>query len=158
MPREINMTAITQISAYCECGALALHINEKPVVQLVCHCSDCRAFSGLPYTELVFFKPKGCSVHGQTDMTVMKGDTGFDKIHYSCLSCQTPLYVTIAALNGATAVVAKRLSSFTFEPQAHIWTSKKLNSVTIPTGMIQSLERPPKEIAKNMVSMFWGKK
>jgi|TARA_B110000091_G_scaffold206888_1_gene244339 hypothetical protein len=148
----------TKTSIYCECGALALHINEKPVVELVCHCSDCRHFSGLPYTELAFFKPEACSVDGQTHMTVIKGDSGFDKTHYSCLSCQTALYVKIAALNGATAIVANRLSSFTFKPQAHIWTSKKLNSVTIPTGMIQSLGRPPKEIAKIMVSMFWDKK
>jgi len=152
------MTGTTKISARCECGALALHINEAPVVQLVCHCSDCRDFSGMPYTELAFFQPDGCSVHGKTNSTVMKGGTGFDKTHNSCASCQTPLYVRVAALNGASAVIANRLSPFKFEPQAHIWTSEKDDSVTIPTGITQSTGRPPKEISDIMVSRFWGKK
>jgi len=152
------MTGTTNTSARCECGALALHIKGAPVVQLVCHCSDCRAFSGMPYIELAFFQPDGLSVHGQASSTTLKGGTGFDKIHYSCASCQTPLYVTVAALNGASAVMANRLSPFKFEPQAHICTSEKANDVTIPAGITQSSGAPPKEIADTMVSSFWGRK
>ena len=152
------MTITPKISARCECGALALDIEGAPVVQLVCHCSDCRAFSGMPYVEAAFFQPGGCIVHGQTSSSTMGGGTGFDKTHYSCASCKTPLYVTVAALNGAWAVIANRLSPFEFEPQAHIWTSEKADDVTIPEGITQSSGAPPKEIADVMVSSFWGKK
>ena len=152
------MTGTTDTSARCECGALALHIKGAPVVQLVCHCNDCRAFSGMPYSELAFFQTDGLSVHGHASSTTLKGGTGFDKTHYSCASCQTPLYVTVAALNGASAVMANQLSPFKFEPQAHIWTSEKANDVTIPAGITQSPGAPPKEIADNMVSSFWGAK
>lgn len=152
------MTGTTKTSAQCECGALALQIKGAPVVQLVCHCSDCKAVSGMPYVEAAFFRPDGCRVHGQANSTTMKGGTGFDKTQYSCASCQTPLYATIAALNGAWAVMANRLSPFKFEPQVHIWTSEKADGVTIPSGITQSPGAPPKEIADTMVSSFWGTK
>ena len=152
------MTAATKTSARCECGALTLHVKGAPVVQLVCHCSDCREFSGMPYVEAAFFQSDQCSVHGQADATTMKGGTGFDKTHYSCASCQTPLYVTVAALNGALAVMASRILPLKFEPQVHIWTSEKADGVTIPAGITQSSVAPPKEITDTMVSSFWGKK
>jgi len=112
----------------------------------------------MPYIELAFFQPGGCSVHGKANSTTMRGGTGFDKTHYSCAFCKTPLCVTVAALNGAWAVMANRLSPFNFEPQAHIWTSEKSDDVTIPAGITQSSEAPPKEIAVTMVSSFWGTK
>jgi hypothetical protein len=129
--KRINrkMLTTTKISARCECGALTLDIKDTPVVQLVCHCSDCRAFSGMPYTEA----------------------------HYSCPLCETPLFVKVAALNGAWAVVASRLLPFTFEPNAHVWTSQKGDDVTIPAGITQSLKMPTNELAKAMISSFWGK-
>lgn len=152
------MTATKKTSARCECGALVVEIAGDPVVQLVCHCSDCRAFSGRAYTDAVFFKPEHCSLRGRTNAMTTKGATGFDKTHYSCARCNTPLYVTVAALNGAWAVVANRISPFRFEPNAHIWTSEKADGVTIPATMAQSPGAPPKEIVDTMLASFWGVK
>jgi len=87
----------------------------------------------------------------------MKGGTGFEKTYYSCASCQTQLYATVSALNGAVGIMVNRISPFTFEPELHIWTSEKAEAVTIPADMIQSPVGPPKEIADAMVSSFWGK-
>ena len=158
MPREGNMTEIIKASAGCGCGALRLDVTGVPVVQLVCHCSDCQKFSGMPYVEAAFFQSDQCSVHGQADTITVKGGTGFDKTHYSCTSCKTPLYVTVAALNGAFAIAAKRLVPFKFEPQVRVWVSEKADGVTIPSGILQSPGAPPKEIIDTMVSSFWGTK
>jgi hypothetical protein len=158
--KKINykMLTTTKISARCECGALTLDIKDTPVVQLVCHCSDCRAFSGMPYTEAAFFKAEACSVHGQAVALEIVGSTGMNKTHYSCPLCETPLFVKVAALNGAWAVVASRLLPFKFEPDAHVWTSQKVDDVTITADITQSLKMPTNEIAKTMISSFWGKK
>jgi len=155
-PNREDMMETTKISARCECGALALHITEAPVAQLVCHCNECRAFTGLPFVEATFFKPDACSAEGKTDSTVMKGGTGTDKTHYACAACKTPLFVRVGALNGAWAVMANRLSPLKFEPQAHIWTSEKAEGVEIAEGMTQTAGRPPKEIVDVMISSFWG--
>ncbi|WP_138440472.1 GFA family protein [Marinobacter alexandrii] len=152
------MTETTTTSAHCQCGALKLRITDVPVVQLVCHCSDCRNLSGMPYVEAAFFKSDACSADGKVDATTVKGSTGSDKTYYSCAVCKTPLYVRVTALNGAWAVMADRLSPFTFKPQAHIWTSQKADDVQIPTGITQTPERPPKELVDVMVSGFWGRK
>lgn len=149
------MTEIKNTSARCECGALELNIQGPPVVQLVCHCSDCQAFTAMPFSDIVFFKPDQCHVHGQADTMTIKGNSGFDKTHYSCTSCQTPVYVTLAVLNGAVAIIASQLSGFTFEPEAHIWTSEKADNVTIPVEAIQSSGLPPKAMADAMVATFW---
>ena len=152
------MTETTKSSASCECGALAMDIKGAPVIQLVCHCKDCRSFSGTPYVDLAFFYPAGCSAHGQSNSTTMKGSSGSDKTYYSCASCQTALYATVAVLNGAFAIRANLLAPFKFEPRLHIWTSEKADGVTIPAGITQSPSVPPKEILDTMLSSFWDKK
>jgi hypothetical protein len=151
------MTATTETSARCDCGALTVDIKGAPVVQLVCHCEDCRASSGMPYTEGAFFQPSDCTIQGEADTSTIKGGTGFDKTLYSCTSCKTQLYMTIAALNGACAVMAKRLSPFKFDPQIHVWTSEKADEVTIPEGVTQYSEAPNKEMAAFLISNFWRK-
>ena len=40
---------MTTIDAKCRCGAIALKITGKPVVQLYCHCDDCQAAHGAAY-------------------------------------------------------------------------------------------------------------
>jgi hypothetical protein len=112
----------------------------------------------LPYTNGALFHPDGCRIEGETQSTEVQGGTGFDKVHHSCASCQAPMYVTVAALNGATAIEARRLSPFTFEAQAHIWTEEKADDVVIPAGIIQTPDGPPKEIVDIMVAKFWAKK
>ena len=152
------MTDVSNTSARCKCGALEIHVDGPPVVQLVCHCSDCQAFTAMPFSDIVFFKPEQCRVAGQTNTTTTQGNSGFDKTHYFCASCQTPVYVTVAVLNGAVAVIASQLSAFTFEPEAHIWTCEKADNVTIPAEAIQSSGLPPKALADSMVAAFWHKK
>lgn len=151
MPETVKTTA------QCECGKLSLEIAGAPVVQMVCHCADCRAVSGLPYTEGVFFAAEGCTVQGHANSLTMKGGTGYDKTYYSCTECGTTLYCTVNALNGAWAVLANRLTSFEFKAQAHVWTSEKAEGVTIPASAIQSPKGPPKEIRDIMLPVFWHK-
>ncbi|WP_390590758.1 GFA family protein [Simiduia litorea] len=151
------MIETTKISATCACGALRLDIKGRPVVQLVCHCTDCRAFSGQPYTEAAFFQAAHCQIHGQTEAMTLNGGSGFPKIHHSCARCKTPLFVTVGALNGACAVPAYRLSPFQFKPQAHIWTREKLDTVSLPTDAPHSPDLPPKPLLDIMLGQFWSK-
>jgi hypothetical protein len=151
------MSETVNAKAECECGQFSVQVNGAPVIQLVCHCNDCRAISGQPYTEGVFFAAEACTIHGQSKAQTMKGGSGYDKTYYSCAECGTTLYCTVNALNGACAVMAAQLVDFNFEPQAHVWTSEKAEGVTIPDSAIQSPKAPPKEIRDGMLRVFWGK-
>ncbi len=149
------MAGDIELSARCDCGALSISISAAPVVQLVCHCSECQAFFRRPYVKAAFFKASQCEIKGKVESTTLKGGTGFDKTHCACASCKTPLYVTVSALNKACAISADRISAFTFEPVVHLWTSQKHPDTVIPHGILQSEGAPPQEVRDAMVSGFW---
>ncbi|MFA0813295.1 GFA family protein [Microbulbifer epialgicus] len=141
--------------ARCECGALELNVSGAPVVQLTCHCKECQEFSGLDFVEGGFFRKENCHITGNSKSETLQGGTGSQKIHHSCSSCATPLYVQVEALNGAIAIIANRLSPFTFESEAHIWTSQKAEGTIIPAGVHQTAGPPPKDIVQRMIKGVW---
>ena len=151
------MSETTTITSSCECGQLSLEITTPPVAQFVCHCSDCRNVTGLPYLELAFFEPGGCVAHGQSREITMKGGSGKDKTYFSCPECGTSLYATVGALNGAWAVTASRLSPFQVDSQLHIWTSEKADGVEIPSSATQVPTLPPESVRNIFRSAFFGK-
>lgn len=152
------MLETTNMTASCDCGAVEVSITAAPIAQFVCHCSDCRNFSGEPYVGAVFFRPEDVNVRGELEYFTEKGGSGFDKTYCSCASCHAWLYSTIVAMNGAIAFGAHRLTPFNFEPQAHVWTSEKAEHVQIPSEIMQSSKIPPKEILDVMIASFWGEK
>lgn len=141
--------------ASCECGALKLHVSGPPVVQLTCHCKECQEFSGLDFVEGGFFRKENCQIIGNSKSETLQGGTGSPKIHNSCPSCETPLYVQVEALNGAIAIIAARLSPFAFESEGHIWTSQKAASTIVPAGAAQTTGPPPENVVERMIEGFW---
>lgn len=81
----------------------------------------------------------------------MQGGTGSEKLHHSCDSCGTPLYVQVEALNGAVAIRAGRLSPFIFESEVHIWTSQKAEGIEVPSDTRLTLGPPPDDIVERMI-------
>lgn len=152
------MTENAKISAKCECGQLSLEITASPVAQMVCHCSDCRSVTGLPYTGIAFFAPDGCEAHGQSRPITMKGGSGKDKTYFSCRECGTALYATVGVLNGAWAVISSRLSPFKVDSQLHIWTSEKASGVEIPASATQAPKGVPESVRNVFRSSFFGKR
>ncbi len=141
--------------ARCECGGLELHLSGPPVVQLTCHCKECQEFSGLDYLEGAFFRKENCVIIGSSKSETLQGGTGSEKLHHSCASCGTPLYVQVEALNGAVAISTGRLSPFTFESEVHIWTSQKAEGVEVPSDTPLTLGPPPDDIVERMINGFW---
>lgn len=142
-------------SAFCTCGQLKLTVSSPPVAQLVCHCSECQAFSGLPFVNGAFFKKQDCVIAGQTATQSLVGGTGADKLHHSCASCGEPVYVQVKALNDAVAILADKLSSFEFAAEAHIWTSQKADGTEIPVDVPESAYGPPDDMVERMINGFW---
>jgi hypothetical protein len=149
------MTENVISEARCKCGELRIAITESPVMQLVCHCKDCQAFSGLKFVEGAFFRQDACQISGNTICDTQKGGTGENKINHFCASCRAPMYIQVNVLNGAIAILANRLSPFEFEPKIHLWTSHMAKGVEIPTNIPQSPERPTDDIIQIMLKGFF---
>ena len=147
----------TNRSAKCNCGALCVEVTGSPVVQLVCHCNDCREATQLPFIEAAFFKAEDCVAHGDSKSLEMKGSSGLDKAYVGCSNCGTALYARVEALNGACVIVTNHQSTFEFEAQSHIWTSEKVDDEEIPGDALQSESGPPDDIREHMIATFWAK-
>lgn len=114
------------------------------MVQLVCHCEDCRKVSGNDVTQVVFFKPDVCQVQGDFKQAAMTGGSRQPKTYYSCPHCGVFLYATISVLKGAIGVEAARIAKpFKFEPRLHVWTSEKASGVAIDANAMQFAKGPP---------------
>lgn len=131
------------LQASCECGKLSITANTRPLLQLVCHCTDCREATGQPYTEVAFFAPGSYQVHGESQAEKMPGGTGLGKVYYACAACGSPLYATVNAVGGSAGVIASRLSDFRFRPALHVWTSEKLPETRLPLFAIKFSKAPP---------------
>ena len=50
---------------HCACGAVEMLITGKPAAQYVCHCDDCQAVHGGPYS---------CSLYPSAAVSIERGD------------------------------------------------------------------------------------
>ena len=131
-------------SAQCQCGQLRVSFTQAPVAQLVCHCKDCRAISGLPFANVAFFKTEEQCTQGEFKAIDMTGGSGKPKQYRQCSNCNGFVYATVDVLKGLLGVAVDRLAPpFEFKPMAHVWTSEKVPEVDIPSGVFQFPEAPP---------------
>ena len=142
-------------SAQCKCSSVQVLVSDEPVVQLVCHCHDCQQFTGLDFVEAAFFCKEHCSVNGETLTESVQGGSGEEKINHYCASCKEPVYAEITVLNGAVAVLARRLSNFDFEPRSQVWLSHRAEGIELPIDSPYTLERPDDETIKLMLKGFY---
>jgi len=123
-------------TAPCRCGALRVQLASPPVLQLVCHCTDCRAVAGTPSSNFVFFRARDAQVSGESVRREFVADSGHATVRECCASCGDMLIDRTAGFPKVIGIVAERIDSpFTFEPQHHVWTDSKLAEVVIPPGV-----------------------
>jgi len=54
----------TKFQAECFCGAVKVDIEGAPVVQALCHCSDCRQWTGGPFMAVTLYKTDAVKITG----------------------------------------------------------------------------------------------
>lgn len=119
--------------ASCHCGQLRLSFSRAPVTQLACHCEDCRAISGKPFTQAVFFAAEPNCIVGESTCDSRTGGSGKPKHSHCCCDCGDFVYAEVDVLKGLIAVNGECLKPpFEFVPHAQVWTSQKLVDVRLP--------------------------
>ena len=136
------MTA-TGLTARCGCGNLSVSVTGPPVLQVICHCMDCRSVTGDPYTEVVFFSLAGSTVHGERRAHELFGASGQPKRYVSCTRCGEFLFGEVGVLGGVCGLRPRSLpTAFQFAPGAHVWTSQRDATVHLDDGL-PTFERAP---------------
>jgi len=103
------------IETQCRCGAVALKIDGDPVVQLYCHCDDCRAAHGAAYVGASIYPAQSVYVtRGEPTPIVVKATQ-----RMRCADCGTHLFSEITQA-GLRSVNGFLLPTTEFNPQLHI--------------------------------------
>lgn len=123
-------------TAVCSCGGVTLTSARAPILQLTCHCEQCRTASKAPFTNFAFFKLAEASVTGSTTSQDFTADSGARTSRESCASCGDLMFDRTQAFPGIIGVVAERIQPpFTFQPRCHVWLESKVVDPAIPEGV-----------------------
>ena len=120
------MSAPKPITGRCLCGSVTYSVDAEPVVQAVCHCTDCQRQTGNPFSVIVAVPRAALNVEGSTIATfATTGDDHGQETHRSfCSACGAPVFSMAAVLPELAFIKAGSLDDASWlEPAVEVWTS-----------------------------------
>jgi len=127
-----------EIVAGCSCGEVEFKSTENPVIQLCCHCSDCREATISEYTTIAFFNRSTVSVSGILSVQEFTSDSGSKTARELCSKCNTVMFDKSEGFPGLIGVVTQQISApFKAKISHHVWVKSKLPHVSIPQEVKQ---------------------
>jgi hypothetical protein len=133
----------SSVVATCTCGDFRFTSESQPIVQLTCHCFQCRQVSKEPSSNFAFFKLAESKVEGKTVVHSFTADSGTKTIRESCATCGEMLLDRTEGFPQIIGVVADLIQPpYSFQARCHVWVESKLPEVTVPEGV--------KAFARNM--------
>ncbi len=76
------------ITGHCHCGAISFVAEGKPLYHALCHCADCRSWSGTPVSSWMAFKTDQLTITGQP----VRYRSSENATREFCGSCGTGLF------------------------------------------------------------------
>jgi hypothetical protein len=117
--------AANPITGQCLCGSVSYSTDAAPVIQAVCHCTDCQRHSGSPFTVVVGVPRADLTVEGDTltSFTTIGEDHGGETQRCFCSACGAPLFSINAAVPELALLKAGSLDDASWlEPGVEVWT------------------------------------
>src|ERR1700724_1369777 len=98
------------ITGRCLCGGVTYSADAEPVVQAVCHCSDCQRQTGNPFSVIVGAPRRAFNVEGSTlaSFATTGEDHGGETQRNFCSACGSPVF-SIAGRAPEAAVIEVRV-------------------------------------------------
>jgi hypothetical protein len=114
------------ITGRCLCGAVTYRTDADPLVQAVCHCTECQRQTSSPFSVVVAVPREGFEVEGETlssYATVADGHDGETERNF-CSGCGSPLFSISAAAPQLVFIKAGSLDDQSWvEPTVEAWTA-----------------------------------
>lgn len=138
------MSTTPNASAYtarCSCGSFSLQAPNPPLLQLTCHCEQCRRASGQPSTNFAFFKRAEVQTTGATTVQPYTADSGAQTYRELCAACGQMVMDRTEGFPKIIGVVAECLQPpYVFQPRCHVWLQNKVSDPVLPEG-VRAFER-----------------
>ncbi len=126
------------IAAACSCGEVEFKSTKNPVIQLCCHCSDCREVTKNDYTTLAFFNRSSVNVSGKLSVQEFTSESGSLTVRELCSNCNSVMFDSSEGFPTLIGVATQQMSApFEVKPSHHVWVKSKLPHVSIPQGVKQ---------------------
>ena len=126
----------TSVVATCTCGSFRFASENQPIVQLTCHCFQCRQVSKEPSSNFAFFKLAESTVEGKTVVHTFTADSGKKTVRETCATCGEMLLDRTEGFPQIIGVVADRIQPpYSFQSRCHVWVESKSPEVTVPEGV-----------------------
>ena len=113
------------ITGKCHCGAVTWRAEGEPKHHALCHCDDCRRWSGAPMVGWIAFGEDDVAIDGET-AAYHSSETATREF---CAKCGTGLfYRNAVALPGIVDIQSGTMDDpEAFPPGAHIMVRHRLN-------------------------------
>jgi hypothetical protein len=115
-----------RISGRCMCGGVSYSSEAEPVVQVVCHCTDCQRQTGSPFTVVVGVPRAALTVEGDTlaSFATTGEDHGGETERTFCSVCGSPVFSIAAVAPELALIKAGSLDDASWlEPAVEVWTT-----------------------------------
>src|SRR3982751_6830301 len=86
------------ITGRCLCGGVTYSADAEPVIQAVCHCTDCQRQPGNPFSVIVGVPPAASDGEGSTlaSFATTGSDHGGETHRNFCSACGSPVFSVAA--------------------------------------------------------------
>jgi hypothetical protein len=133
------------ITGRCLGGGVTYSVDATPVVQAVCHCTDCQRQTGNPFSVVVGVPRAELQVQGDSiaSYSTIGTDHGGETQRSFCSTCGSPVFSFAAVMPDVAFIKAGSLDDASWlKPVAEAWTTSAQPWAPRFEGTMQ-LERGP---------------
>lgn len=140
MTDHVSTAGAAFTCARCLCGAVKIGLSAAPVLQVYCHCTTCRRWSGQPVTACVLFPEDAVRIlEGEEDLLRYQRGATPEDCKMSCRRCGGAVGTFIARVRQYD-IFAGVIADFTFESTAHINYGERI--LDVPDGLPKFRDMP----------------
>ena len=113
------------ITGRCLCGSVTYRAETEPVIQAVCHCTDCQHQTGTAFSVVVGVARSALTVEGSTlaSFTTTGEEHGTDTQRHFCSACGSPIVSFVEAMPDLAFLKAGTLDDAAWiEPVVEVWS------------------------------------
>lgn len=120
----------------CLCGAIRYSFNAEPALVGVCHCSDCKKFTGSAFSFLVLVPETAFVIEGVSKTYSSPGDSGQPIVRRFCPECGSSISEEAFTRPGHVLINGGTLDDpSTMTPEIQIYCDRALEWSSLGEGI-----------------------